>query len=232
MVYPVPTEFDDAVADGRLKHAYLVDLYVADGVGDPAPLRVWNWPDSTIYPANDTIDGTDDVTYQSMVRRMRINREIRQSATLASEPLQIVFDGSRVGDDEDIVGQFFDADWHQRLIRVRQIPMAFATNALAPSPSWEWHGRMDYRQHARSAGQERLLTLTCMGGTFRIRGRRMHTRTDADQRRRSATDAFFSGTPQMIAVPPNWARATANIPGARGVPGGRNLSRDNTFYEP
>jgi hypothetical protein len=146
---------------------------------------------------------------------MRISREIRFTATLASEPLKITVDGSRSLDDDDIVGQWVKSDWYQRNVRVRQVVINPASGAVLEGACWEWNGRMDYRQRPRQGDQPLAWELTCQPGLFRVQGRNMHTRTHADQQRRLAGDLFFQGTPAMVALQPVWGRTTANVPGIR-----------------
>jgi hypothetical protein len=153
---------------------------------------------------------------------MTVNRDIRFSQTLASEPCKITFDGSRAGDDEDPIGQFTDRDWHQRKVRVRQVLLDPDTWTSPTTPIWEWNGRMDKAQYVRQADQPQQLTLTCESGLFRVRGRNMHTRTHADQQRRAAGDLFFQPTPLMIGLPIVWGKNVVDLPGGRyaGAGGG------------
>lgn len=215
MPYPLDSEAEDAIAAGRLKAAYLVDLYVSDGV-DPLTLRWWDWPDTVDYPANDAIDDADPVTYVSMARRMICNMALRQAATLSSEPLTLLIDGSRSGDDADEVGKLVDADWHQRPVRVRQILLNFDTGAAGADPIREWRGLLDHREQTSRPGEQNIWQVTCQGGLFRTRGRRLRTRSHTDQQRRSAGDNFYIGTANMVGRPLNWAKKPGNIPGTAG----------------
>jgi hypothetical protein len=207
MPYPLPSEATAAFAAGRMVPAVLVDFYT-----DPIK-RFWNWPDPLTY-------GGD--AYVSLWNRITVDYAVRQSATLAAEPVTITLDASRIGDNDDPVGGFVDLDWHQRRVRVRVVLLDFDTMESPSDPVWEWRGRMDHRQLNRAPGTEQTLVLTCEGGLFRIRGRRMHTRTDRDQRTRSAADRFFDLTPIMAVRTPIWGKASANIPGVRVIssPGG------------
>jgi len=216
MPYPLDAESEAALAAGRLCTADLVDFYLADSEGAPLTLRAWSWPGEIDYPANDAIDDTDPVTYESMHKRMDVAKSVRLAATLAAEPLQIVLDGSRSADDDDWVGRFVDADWHQRPMRIRQILFNFDTQASATDPVWEWHGRLDHRQLSTQKDQPQTWSVSCEGGLFRVRGRRLHTRSHADQQRRLAGDLFYRGTPNMVGRPLVWAKAQGNVVGAAG----------------
>ena len=229
MPYPLSSDAEALIATGRLGKAMLVDLYCADGDGDPLTLRLWDRPGTFSFIANDLVDGPgrsdppaldDMVTYLSMRGRMQVQREIRFTATLASEPLKIMLDGSRSGDDDDLVGQWVDADWHQRNVRVRQVAINKDTGAALPDPVWEWNGRQDYRQRPRQAKLPLQWQLTCQPGMFRVQGRNQHTRTHADQQRRLSGDLFFQTTPAMVGLQPVWGRTTANVPGMRSTSAG------------
>jgi hypothetical protein len=222
MPYPVPAGAQARIDAGRTTQALLLDFYLKDGAGDALTLRCWNWPGELSYPAVDHIDGADPVTYADMHRRIEIERSIRFSTSLASEPLRVTLDGSTAGDDDDFTGKLTDAKWHQRTFRIRQVELLLDTGESPTDPVWSWRGRLDERSFTRQADNPTKLVITAQGGTFRIRGRRMHTRTHADQQRRLAGDKFFEGTPLMVAIPPLWMRSYANIPGNRG--GGITIS--------
>lgn len=214
MAYPVDAAFEAAVAAGKIKTADLVDLYLKDGDGDPLTLRWWTWTGGCSYPANDAVDDDDDVAYVSMCGRIQLIKAIRLAATLASEPLRMTLDGSRSTDDADEVGKFVDADWHQAPMRVRQILLNFDTEAVGADPIWEWHGLLDHRELVQKAGDPATWEVTCQGGLFRVRGRRLKTRSHADQQLRSAGDKFYIGTAGMVGRPLNWAKAPGNVPGS------------------
>jgi hypothetical protein len=97
---------------------------------------------------------------------------------------------------------------------------------------WEWRGLLDHRELTQQDGQPQIWDVTCQGGLFRIRGRRLKTRSHTDQQLRSAGDMFYSGTANMIGRPLNWAKKPANIPGAAAGPSGTtnlpSLFRGNT----
>lgn len=224
MPFPLDSDTEAAIATGRIRDACLVDLYLADSGGAPLTLRFWNWPDATAYPGTPDLDGsTAAQTYDSLAGRFTVSRGIRQAASLAAEPLTLTLDGSRSGDDADIVGRFVDADWHQRRMRVRCVMRNLTTGALHAQPHWEWRGLIDHRNLVSREGQPQIWETTCQGGLFRVRGRRLRTRSHEDQQRRSAGDLFYAGTPKMVAVPMFWARAQASIPGVRTQGGGPYL---------
>lgn len=231
MPYPLSPDAEEKLAAGRLATVLLVDLYCADDDG-PAPIRLSSWHLELSYPANDALNDDDSVNYLPFFGRMTVNRDIRFSQTLSSEPCKITLDGSRAGDDEDPVGLFTDRDWHQRKVRVRQILLDPETWSGSTTPIWEWNGRMDKRQYVRQAGEAQQLTLTNESGLFRIRGRNMHTRTHADQQRRKAGDLFFQPTPLMVGLPIVWGKNVVDLPGgghfsSGGGGGGANGANNN-----
>lgn len=203
-----------AIAAGRIKAADLVDFYVKTAGGSPLVLRAWNWPGSTTYPGTVGLDGsTASNTYESLYGRIVVPKAVRMAASLASEPLEITLDGSRSADDADWIGRFVDANWHQGKVRVRQVMLDMATEALASKPMWEWRGRLDHRELVTQKDELSIWRVTCQGGLFRIRGRRLKTRSHADQQLRSPGDNFYIGTANMVGRPLNWAKAVGNIPG-------------------
>lgn len=224
MVYPVSSGFEADVAAGRIKSADLVDLYTKDGAGDPAFLRAWTFPGTCTYKANDPDGvagavGNSDVSYESMCGRIIVKKALRMSASLSSEPLQILLDASRSGDDADWVGRFVDRKWHECRMRVRSIRLNVVTEAVDPEPFWEWHGLIDHANLVRKPsvngeeGEPQYWELKCQGGLFRVRGRRNRTRSHEDQQIRKAGDKFYQGTPLMVSVPLIWNKAPAALPG-------------------
>lgn len=210
MPFPLDVDTEAAIAAGRIKPADLVDFYLRDGDGDPLTLRCWTWPGEATYPGTADLDGsTSDVTYESMYGRIVVPKGIRMAATLASEPLTLTLDGSRSDDDEDWVGRFVDATWHQARVRVRSVLRNFDTGALLSLPHWEWRGRIDQRNLTLKDGEPASWAVTCEGGLFRVRGRRLTTRSHQDQQKRLAGDLFYRGTPRMVGIPLMWARAPA-----------------------
>lgn len=214
MPYPTDAATEAAIAAGRIKSADLIDFYLKDGVGDPLTLRAWTWPGTASYPGTVEMDGsTANNDYTSLFGRVGIAKGLRMAASLASEPLRIQLDGSRSSDDADWVGMFVDADWHQMPIRVRQVMMDWDSEALSADPMWEWRGLLDHRELVEQVGSPSTWEVTCQGGLFRVRGRRLKTRTHEDQQRRSAGDMFYAGTPGMVGRPLNWAKKAGSVPG-------------------
>lgn len=214
-MYPTDAETDAAIAAGKIKSALLVDLYVA-----PTVLRCWTWPGPALYPGTADLDGsTSDQAYESMFGRIVVPMAIRQAASLASEPIEIQIDGSRSGDDEDFVGRFVDSDWHQARVRVRQVLLNWETETLASLPMREWRGRLDHRELVQPALPDDgappplVWNVTCQGGLFRIRGRRLKTRSHADQQLRSAGDMFYAQTAIQVGLTFNWSKAPGAKPG-------------------
>lgn len=217
-MYPTDAATDAAIDAGKIKSADFLDLYLKTGGGSPLILRAWSWPGPAVYPGTADLDGsTADNSYTSLYGRMIISKTIRQAATLASEPFEIQFDASRSSDDDDLIGKFVDADWHQCRIRYRQVVMDWQTEAFHALPMREWRGLIDHRELVEPPADQplepRVWNVTCQGGLFRVRGRRLSTRSDADQQRRKPGDKFYSETAKMVGRPLNWAKAPGNIPG-------------------
>jgi len=213
-MYPLDADTAADIAAGKVRPADLIDLYVRDGDGDPATLRCWNQPGEAIYPGTADLDGsTDDVTYEGLYGRVVVPKGLRMSATLSSDPMIITLDASRSSDAGDFGGRFADLDWHQARVRVRQVLMHWETGALRDTPAWEGRGLIDHRDLVLKDGEASVWNISCQGGLFRVRGRRLRSRTHEDQQRRSAGDQFYKGTAVSVALPLNWAKAPASIPG-------------------
>lgn len=215
MPFPLDVDTEADIAAGRVKPADLIDFYLRDGAGDPLTLRCWTWPGDASYPGTSDLDGsTSNVTYESMFGRVRVAKGIRMAASLSAEPLTITLDGSRSDDDEDWTGRFVDADWHQARVRVRGVLRNFATGALNALPHWEWRGLIDHRNLKLQDDEAATWEVSCQGALFRVRGRRLKTRSHQDQQARAAGDKFYVGTPRMVGVPLMWGRYATAIPGA------------------
>lgn len=224
MPYPTDAAIDAAIAAGRIKAADLVDFYVKVG-GSPVVLRAWTWPGTAQYPGTVALDGsTANRTYESMYGRMIINKTIQSAQSLSSEPLRIQIDASRTSDDADWAGRFADSDWHQGRVRVRQVLLDWDTEVLGAVPLREWHGLLDHAELVFPAPdgaiQVQTWDITCQGGLFRIRGRRLKTRSHADQQKRDAGDMFYVDTAAMVGRPLNWAKALGATPGRATSSGG------------
>lgn len=224
-MYPTDAATDAAIAAGKIKAAFLVDMYCKTGAGDELTLRAWDWPGVAYYPGTVDLDGsTADQAYDSLYGRIVVSLAIRMAMSLSSEPLEIQLDGSRSADDDDLIGQWVDADWHQRRIRVRQIMLDWQTEEMAALPLREWRGLMDHREliEPATAQEPRIWNLSCQAGLFRVRGNRLKTRSHADQQLRSAGDMFYSQTAGMVGRPLNWGKSPSNLPGTATGAGGAN----------
>jgi hypothetical protein len=214
MAFPLDAATEAAIAAGRVKSADLVDFYLKTGAGAALTLRCWTWPGSASYPGTVDLDGsTANVTYEDMSRRIGLQKTLRLSASLSSEPLVIILDGSRSSDDSDWVGRFVDANWHQARVRVRSVLLNWDSGAFHSQPHWEWRGLLDHRNLTSRAGDPQTWEVKCQGGLFRVRGRRLRLRTHEDQQRRSAGDDFYKGTAIMTSIPLNWARLATQVGG-------------------
>jgi len=230
MPYETDAATEAGIASGRIKAADLVDLYIKTALDAPLILRGWTWPGSASFPGTVSMDGSTAAnTYETLYNRIAIPKSVRMAATLASEPLEISLDGSRSSDPTDFVGKFVAANWHQGKIRVRQVMLNFDTEALGAVPMWEWRGRLDHRELIQGPDAPAVWKVTCQGGLFRIRGRRLKTRSHADQQIRDAGDTFYVGTANMVGRPLNWAKKVGNIPGQATGSGGGAAGGGATF---
>lgn len=237
MPYPTNADIDAAIAAGRIKAADLVDFYVKNrSTGVPFVLRAWTWPGSASYPGTVSLDGsTASQTYESLYGRIVIGKTIRTAQSLSSEPLRIQLDASRSSDNADWVGRFVDSNWHQGRVRVRQVLLNWDTEALGAVPLRQWHGLLDHAELVypppEGGGEPATWDVTCQAGLFRVRGRRLKTRSHADQQIRSAGDNFYKDTASMVGRPLNWAKALGATPGRATGSGGSGERPGSPKYE-
>jgi hypothetical protein len=226
MPYPTNASIDAAIAAGKIKAADLIDFYVKNrGTGVPFVLRAWTWPGTASYPGTVALDGsTASNDYESMYGRLVIAKTIRTAQSLSSEPLRIQLDASRSADNADWVGRFVDSDWHQGRVRMRQVLLDWDSEVLGAVPLREWYGLLDHAElvyPSPDGGSEPATwDITCQAGLFRVRGRRLKTRSHADQQNRSAGDLFYVDTATMVGRPLNWAKALGATPGRATGSGG------------
>lgn len=178
---------------GLLHQAILLDLYCENET-----LHGWTWPGPMEF---------EGITYESLYEIVHIDTEVQLSLGLQAPETEITFDGSRVTDHDHFVGKFWQSVWHQRRMRWRIVliePEADPMSVVGIIESY--HGRMDYRSEIEAPGGVDVVTLSCEGGLFRVRGRNMHTRTHADQQLRAPGDRFFDLVSEKQATNPVWGK--------------------------
>jgi hypothetical protein len=202
MPLPLTTEARAALRTREVAVAWLLELTTDEGV-----LRAWDKTEALTYEA---------VTWEPLADAWGIEGEIRAGADLVAEPLTIWFDGARQLEDSSFVGRLLDRTWHQRAVRLRQLLLVPESNfATVIGVTLDWRGHMDQISAPEGEAAASRVVLSCESGTFRARGRNLHTVTDADQRLRDDADASF----RNMAVKPfqdvPFGTSWANIPGAR-----------------
>lgn len=203
MPLPLTTAARNALAAREVAHAWLLDLYTAEGT-----LRCWDKNIAITY-------GGD--TYEALGDRWRIEGEIKIGVDLTPEPLTLAFDGAPQSDDATFIGRLVDRTWHQRRMRIRGLLLDVSSNfTTAIGVHVEWNGWMDTLQTSDGMGSASTVILNCEGGILRALDQNLTTCTDADQKRRLATDQFM----RNIALKPSqdvpFGTDWKNIPGGRG----------------
>lgn len=207
MPLPLTTAARNALAAREVAHAWLLELFTDEGT-----LAAW---DKTI-PI--TYDSTD---FEALADQWEISGEIRLGADLVPEPLTLTFDGAAQSDDTSFVGRLLDRTWHQRRMRLRGLLLDTSSNfTSAIGVHLDWNGWMDTINVTDAVGQPAQVVLGCEGGVFRALDRNMTVCTDPDQRRRSATDAFFRNVALKPTQDVPFGTTWANIPGGNGRGGG------------
>lgn len=193
----------DAIEAGDIESALFIELMT-----EPEALYCWNGIRAV------TIGGQD---YEPLGDRVRVEGDVVAQLGLVAEPIRIVFDAGAILDNTDFAGRLADSTWHQRRVTVREALFTPGSTYM-DFIGWgfTWQGRMDVSPTINQPGAESVRELNCEGGTFRYRGRNLHTRTNENQKRLSAGDLFFERTPiAPKEVLPWWKRRTA-IPGIGG----------------
>jgi hypothetical protein len=203
MPLPLTTAARNALAAREVAHAWLLDLYTAEGT-----LRAWDKNIPITY-------GGD--AYEAQFERWRIEGEIKVGVDLTPEPLTIVFDGAVQSDDASFVGRLVDSTWHQRRMRIRGLLLDVSSNfTTAIGVHLEWNGWMDTIQTNDGIGNTSTVILNCEGGILRALDQNLTLCTDADQRRRLSTDEFMRNVALKPAQEVPFGVAWSKIPGGLG----------------
>lgn len=191
------------MADTIDRLAVLVDLYCG-----ATTFHWWSWPGVLNY---------ESVAYQDGFQRFTFQTSLKATQGLGSNPFSFVLDGSALSDNEDLIGAWWDSDWHLKPVRVRKVrlsgnPASGVVTVLGVRRTY-W-GTQDERQRVTADDIPTTVELTCTAGVFKVRGRNLRTRTHADQQLRSPGDLFYKNTAAKVGVVPPWGRNDGDIPGS------------------
>ena len=200
MPLPLSSEQKAALRAGRIEMGFLLDLFV-----DGTSLHC-----SSLYTPL-SYDVGDGVTrdYEPMADRWGHGENaITMGTDLTPEPLNLIFDASRVGDNTDFVGRFVDSKWHRRHTRLTEMTFLVGSSRAVPiAPVFTWEGDMDFASFPETAGAPPTMMLTIESGTFRYLSRNVQTRTDENQQRFFPGDKFFQDLPGLIGRELPWHRS-------------------------
>lgn len=201
------TEVRNAVVAREKACAWFLEMYCDEGT-----LRAWDQFETISY-------GGD--TFEPMGVTGEIVGDLKSSADLVSEPLSIRFNDSGLI-DTTLVGRLVRRSWHRRRMQLRCVVFNVTSNFFTPIGTvFDWVGKMDTIENPEGSSSEAMTQLTAYSGTFLARGRNLTTVTDADQKRRDATDASFKN----IAVKPfqdvPFGVGWSTIPGVQTTGGGQ-----------
>lgn len=200
MALPLSPEQKAALRAGRIENAFFLDLFI-----EPTSLHCSTlWLPITL----DTGDGVER-EYEPMADRWTHGeQEITMGTDLNPEPLNLVFDASRVDDDTDFIGRFVDSPkWHRRHVRFTEFTFLVGSGRAMPiAPVFTWEGEIDFADFPETAGQAPTMTMTLESGTMRYIGRNLQTRTDENQQRFFPGDTFFQDLPTLLGRDIPWHR--------------------------
>ena len=138
------------------------------------------------------------------------------SRALVPETFEMQFDGSFQDDTSTFIGLLLTRTWHQRPVRFFGLLLDTADYSVIDT-HMEWRGKLDQLETEEAPGQPSRILMRCESGVFRARETNMTTCSDADQRRRSATDTFFANTALKQGQKVPYGRTWASIPGGQGA---------------
>lgn len=207
MALPLTTASRNALKAREISHAWLLELFTDEGT-----LRAWDKHLDIVYET-DTFEGIGD--------KWEIAGEIRLGVDLVPEPLTLSFDGALQSDDTSFIGRLLDRTWHQRKVRIRGLILDTSSNFTTPiGVHLDWNGWMDSIETTDAAGQPSQVILSCEGGVFRALDKHLTKCTDADQKQRNPSDAFF----RNVALKPKqdvpFGKSWSKIAGTSGGGGG------------
>jgi hypothetical protein len=193
-----------AAKAGVISRRFLLELETDEGwlrCTDEAAGLVWN-----------------SVTYEGAADLWQIEGELSTGALLVPETVTITFDGALQYDDTSLIGRLLDRTWHRRAVILTGLFMNTTTGAALDDFD-QWRGRMDQISTAEVEDGPSTITISCESGTFNALSTNQSTVSDADQRRRSATDQFLRNQALKVGQKIPFGINSQNIPGVVGVSG-------------
>lgn len=158
-------------------------------------------------------------TYEAARDKWRIEGALSTGAMLVPESVTLSFDGADQYDDTSIVGRLLDRTWHRREIILTGLLLNVDTGALLDDFD-TWRGRMDQIATSEAEASKALITISCESGTFNALSRNNSTVSDADQRRRAASDAFLKNQALKVGQKMPFGLSNSKIPGVTNSGGG------------
>jgi hypothetical protein len=206
MALALTTDVLNAIEDGTLSHAWLLELFTDEGA-----LRCWDKPFDMTYLSN---------AYEGLNDSWSVEGEIRLGTDLVPEPLVFSFDASTQDDDASFVGKLVDRQWHQRKMRLSGLLLIPGTDFATPiGTHLVWNGTMDTVETTEGDVGFQRLVLNCEGGIFRALDRNLTSCTDPDQKKRDSSDRLFENVATKPRQDVPFGRAWSSIPGGGGRSG-------------
>lgn len=172
----------------------------------------------------------DSKTFEAARDKWRIEGELSTGAMLVPETVTISFDGGDQYDNASIIGRLLDRTWHRRQVVLIGILLNVETGAILDDFD-TWRGRMDQVSTSESEAAAGIVTISCESGTFNALSRNQATVSDADQRRRSATDAFLKNQASKVNIKMPFGLSNSKVPGVTGT-GGSSGGPSDSFSSP
>lgn len=159
------------------------------------------------------------VAYEAGVDKWKVDGELAMGSNLVPETIQISFDASEIHDDTSFAGRLVDRTWHRRRVKIFLLLYNAATGAFI-CETRQVFAFADTLDDVDQVGAPAQLTMGCETGTIRALASRRNLCSDADQRKRNPTDAFFRNVGVKGSQQVPFGVAWSNVPGRAGASGG------------
>ncbi len=146
----------------------------------------------------------DSETYTGLGTRWITPEEIKRSASLKSEKIELQFDSSRQTDNTDAIGALLDAKWRRRAVRLRRIAWDWGDTPDDGDVLVDEYGRIQNVSDVIAKDEQPTLSMEIESGSLAYLERRMVTRSSASQKAVFAGDKGFDLAVQLAGTSVAW----------------------------